>query len=75
MEGARCSSAVRAFTYDVMGAYKRPLAAITWAILFYLAARDLLYAPCHRQDSTYHDLCYFSHGALAGVRYSSMGPP
>ena len=29
----------------------------------------------HRQDSTYHSLCYTSRGALAGTRYSSMGPP
>ena len=30
----------------------------------------LLYAPSHRQDSTYHSLCYTSHGALAGTRNS-----
>ena len=42
---------------------------------FRLAARVLLYAPSHRQDSTYHDLCYTSRGALAGTRNSSMGPP
>ena len=42
---------------------------------FRLAARVLLYAPSHRQDSTYHSLCYTSHGALAGTRNSSMGPP
>ena len=35
---------------------------------FRLAARVLLYAPSHRQDSTYHILCYTSHGALAGTR-------
>ena len=23
----------------------------------------LLYAPSHRQDSTYHDLCYTNRGA------------
>ena len=28
----------------------------------------------HRQDNTYHGLCYTSHGALAGTRNSSMGP-
>ena len=33
-----------------------------------LAARVLLYAPSHRQDSTYHGLCYTSRGALAGTR-------
>ena len=42
---------------------------------FRLAARVLLYAPSHRQNSTYHGLCYTSHGALAGTRNSSMGPP
>ena len=40
-----------------------------------LTARVLLYAPSHRQDNTYHGLCYTSHGALAGMRNSSMGPP
>ena len=36
---------------------------------FRLTARVLLYAPSHRQDSTYHGLCYTSHGN------SLMGPP
>ena len=40
-----------------------------------LTARVLLYAPPHRQDNTYHGLCYTSRGALAGTRNSSMGPP
>ena len=40
-----------------------------------LAAQVLLYAPSHRQDSTYHSLCYTSCGALAGMRNGSMGPP
>ena len=35
---------------------------------FRLTARVLLYAPSHRQDSTYHGLCYTSRGALAGTR-------
>ena len=39
-----------------------------------LTARVLLYASSHRQDSTYHGLCYTSRGALAGTRNSSMGP-
>ena len=38
-----------------------------------LTARGLLYAPSHRQDNTYHGLCYTSRGALAGTRNSSMG--
>ena len=29
----------------------------------------------HRQDNTYHGLCYTSRGALAGTRNSSVGPP
>ena len=40
-----------------------------------VTARVLLYAPSHRQDNTYHGLCYTSRGALAGARNSSMGPP
>ena len=43
--------------------------------LLRLTARVLLYAPSHRQDSSYHILCYTSCGALAGMRNSSMGPP
>ena len=39
-----------------------------------LTARVLLYAPSHRQDNTYHGLCYTSRGAPAGTRNSSMGP-
>ena len=35
---------------------------------FRLTARLLLYAPAHRQDSTYHGLCYTSRGALGGTR-------
>ena len=34
-----------------------------------LTARVLLYAPSHRQDNTYHSLCYTSRGALAGTRF------
>ena len=40
-----------------------------------LTARVLLYAPSHRQDNTYHSLCYTSRGALAGTKNSSIGPP
>ena len=43
------------------------------AYSFRLAARDLLYASSHRQDNTYHSLCYASRGPLAGMRNSSMG--
>ena len=37
---------------------------------FRLTARVLLYAPSHRQDNTYHGLCYTSCGALVGARNS-----
>ena len=40
---------------------------------YQLTARVLLYAPSHRQDNTYHGLCYTSRGALAGTRNSLMG--
>ena len=40
---------------------------------FRLAVRVLLYASSHRQDNTYHGLCYTSSGTLAGTRNSSMG--
>ena len=42
---------------------------------FQLAARDLLYAPSHIQDSTHCSLYYTSCGAMAGTRLSSMGLP
>ena len=41
---------------------------------FWLTARVLLYAPSHRQDNTYHGLCYSSCGVLAGTRNNSMVP-
>ena len=41
---------------------------------FRLTARIILYAPSHRQDNTYHILCYTSRGALPGTRNSSMDP-
>ena len=40
-----------------------------------LTARVLLYAPSHREDDTYHGLCYISRGALAGTINNSVGPP
>ena len=38
---------------------------------FRLGARVLLYASSHRQDNTYHSLCYTSCGALVGTRNGS----
>ena len=35
---------------------------------FRLAARVLLCASSHTQDNTYHDLCYISRWALAGIK-------
>ena len=41
----------------------------THFIYGYMAsARVLLYASSHKQDNTYHSLCYTSRGALAGTR-------
>ena len=40
-----------------------------------LTARVLLYASSHRQDNTYHGLCYTSRGALAGKLGRSLDPP
>ena len=45
--------------------------ATSWVIIR-LAAQDILYAPSHRQDNTYHGLYYTSRGALAGTRNSTM---
>ena len=36
-------------------------------LLFSINSMGFLYAPSHRQDSTYHDLCYTSRGPLAGT--------
>ena len=33
--------------------------------IFRITARVLFYLPPHRQDTTYHDLCYTGYGALA----------
>ena len=44
-------------------------------LLLSINSKVLLYAPSHRQDNTYHGLCYTSRGALVGTRNSSMGPP
>ena len=41
--------------------------------LLFRISRVLLYAPSHRQNNTYHSLCYTSHGALAGTSNSSIG--
>ena len=38
-----------------------------------LTARGLLYAPSHRQDNTYHGLCYTSRGALALIYWCIEG--
>ena len=35
--------------------------------------RVLVYASSHRQDNTYHSICYTSRGAVAGTRNSLMG--
>ena len=37
-------------------------------LLLSINSKGFLYAPSHRQDNTYHGLCYTSRGALAGTR-------
>ena len=45
-------------------------------LLFPISSKgSLLYAPSHRQDSTYHNLCYIGRGELAATRNSSLGKP
>ena len=41
-------------------------------LFFLITARVLLYVPSHRQDSTYHSVCYISLVARAGMRNSLM---
>ena len=40
-------------------------------LLFLISGKGSLYAPSHRQDSTYHGICESSCGALTGTRNSS----
>ena len=37
-------------------------------LFFPIGSKFFLFAPSHRQDSTYNGLCYTSSGALAGTR-------
>ena len=37
------------------------------------SSKGFLYALSHRQDITYHNLCYTSRGALAGTINISVG--
>ena len=53
---------------------RKPSATITWATLSDYQ-QGFFYMHHHRQDSTYHSLCYTSHGALAGTRKSLMSHP
>ena len=52
---------------------RKPTAVHYMGYSFRLTPRVLLYAPSHRQDSTYHGLCYTSRGELGGTRNNSMG--
>ena len=36
-----------------------------------LASRVLLYLPSHRQDNTYHGLCYTNSEALPGMSFAN----
>ena len=35
---------------------------------FPISSKGVLYASTHRQDNTYHSICYTTSGALAGTR-------
>ena len=37
-------------------------------LLVLISSKGSVYAPFHRQDSTFHGLCYTSRGGLAGTR-------
>ena len=52
------------------GPFRNPLQPIM-GYSVRLATMVILYTPSHRQDSTYHGLCYISRG----TRNSSMGLP
>ena len=43
-------------------------------LLFPINSKGSFISTIHRKDSTYHDLCYTSRGALAVTRNSLMGP-
>ena len=60
---------------DALNTFYLWLYCIRHMVKNHSAARVLLYAPSHRQDNTYHGLCYTSCGVLAGMRNSSMCPP
>ena len=57
---------IRHMVKDHSDSERKPLLRHSYS--FRLAARVLLYASSHRQDNTYHSLCYTSRGALAGGR-------
>ena len=42
-------------------------------LLFPISSKFFFISPSHRQDNTYHSLCYPIRGALAGTGNHSMG--
>ena len=53
---------------------ERKPAAATYATLP-ISSKGSFIWPSHKQDGTYHGLCYTSRGAMVGTRNSSMGSP
>ena len=47
-----------------------PLTPLHGVLFPISTARSLLYAPPHKQDSTYHGLCYTSHSALKSLQWT-----
>ena len=66
--GYMASDMVKDHSHSERGLPHGPLFPISSNVFF-------LHASSHRQDNTYHGLCYNSRGLLAGTRNSSMGPP
>ena len=48
---------------------------LTHGLLFLTSSKDSFICIIPEQDNTYHSLYYTSHGAMAQMRNSSMGPP
>ena len=48
---------------------------LSHGLFFPISSKVLLYVSSHREDNTYHGLCYTRRGALAGTRNSSMDLP
>ena len=60
------------FIYGYMASDINPLPP--HRLLFPISSKVLLYASSHRQDSTYHGLCYTSRGVIRELTRSRSKP-